>query len=327
MFKENFNIHDLLRFQLINENTAGLFKSMNPEYEFFKVDNEVAPDFRISVSKALPSVDDKRPLKYRFRKEYAFWKVEILEYENGFIDLTIIPCLKSVRKLFVYSALKNIYVRSLLYYCLIKKGYTLIHSSAVNVKDMAYIFVGRPGVFKTSIVMDLLRKPDVGFLGEENVLLKDGMIYPFPLNIQSLNHKIKKYKNEAAPSFVHKLILGLSLLQKRRIDIAISTPCHPRKCFYLEKRDEFECTKVKLENVIDKLILNEIQEIDITPTHTFSGISKNYFSDWLYEAGLMALMNEQLGNILVKNISNVDFYSVSMPGSYEPGIINEFLQA
>ena len=194
-------------------------------------------------------------------------------------------------------------------------------------EDLAYIFVGRPGVFKTSIIMDFLRRPDTRFLGEENVLLKDGMIHSFPLNIQSLDYKMKNYRNENAPSFVHKMKLGLYLLKNRRIEISISKPCQPSKCFYLEKGDKFSCAKVKLENLIDKLILNEIQEIDITPTHTFSGISKNYFSQWLHEAGLMNFMKEQIGSILKQSFSNVDLYSVSMPGSYESGIINEFLRA
>lgn len=327
MQKENYSIHHIISFQIVNDNIPGLLNNINPEYEYFRVDTEVDPDFRISVSKAFSNVDDRKLLRYRFEKKYTSWEVQILEYENGFIELKIVPRLKGIRRLFVYSALKNIYVRSLLYYCLFKKGHTLIHSSAVNIQDAAYVFVGKPGVFKTSIIMNFLRQPETSFLGEENVLLKDGLIYSFPLNIQSLNHKIKYFKNENPPTFFHKLILGLSLLKHKKNDLPISNPCYPKKIFYLEKKDKFECVKDNLENIIDKLIWNEIQEIDITPTNTFSGISNNYFSEYLQEIGMMNFLKEKLGNIFMKDISNVDIFSVSMPRSYKSSLINEFLRA
>jgi hypothetical protein len=327
MILEYFDIHNIIKFQLRNNNIAGFLKNTNPEYKYFTVDEHVDPDFRVTVSKTFNANREEYGIKHAFKKRYPKWEVEILEYENGFVDVTIIPYVNGVRKFFEYSALKNLYVRSLLYYCLIRKGCTLIHSSAVNIKDEAYVFIGRPGAFKTSIIMDLLRQPETSFLGEENVLLSDEKIYPFPLNIHSLNHKIKYYKNEDPPSVIHKLFLGLSLLKNKTIDIPISKPCKTRKIFFLEKKNKFECIKNNLEDLIDKLILNEVEEIDITPTHTFSGISNNCFSEYLHEIRTLDSLEEKLRNVFIKDISNVDMYSVSMPSSYEPGLISEFLKA
>ena len=324
---ENYNIHNIISFQLVNSNAAGLLKNINPEYEYFRVEKEVDPDFRITISMSPKKNGEHKFLKYRFEKRYASWEVGIFEYENGFVDLTIVPHLDGFRKLFEYSALKNLYVRSLLYYCLIKNGFTLIHSSAVNIRGEAYVFVGRPGVFKTSIIMDILRRPGSSFLGEENCVLKDGNIYAFPLNIQSLDYKIKYYKNENPPSSIRKFMLGLFLLKNKNYNISISNPCKPCKIFYLEKKVEFECEKIKLEDIIDKFTSNEIEEIEITPTHTFSGISNNYFSEYLQWMGMMGFVKKTIRDIFIKDISNSDIYSVSMPRSYDPSLINEFLRA
>ena len=326
MYKENYNIHNIISFQIVNNNITGLLNKINPEYEYFKVDTEVDPDFRITVAKVFRNVDEIKSLKYKFKKKSTYWEAEILEHNNSFIELTIVPRLQGIRNLFQFTALKNIYVRSLLYYSLINKGCTLIHSSAVNINGKAYVFVGRPGVFKTSLIMDFLRQTGTSFLGEENVLLMDEKIYPFPLNIQSLSHKIKYYKHEDPPSYIHKLMLGLSLLKNKNINIPISNCCYPEKIFYLEKGNKFDYKKVKLENTIDKLVSNEIQEIDLNPTHSLSGISNNYFSEYLHEFGLMEEIKEKIRNIFLNNFREVDFYSVSMPKSYDTKLINELLR-
>jgi len=138
---------------------------------------------------------------------------------------------------------------------------------------------------------------------------------------------MKYYKNENPPSSLHKLILGFSLLKNKEIGIPISNPCKPSKIFYLEKKDKFECVRSKLVDIIEKFISNEIDEIDITPTHTFSGISNNYFSEYLQEIGMINFINGNIRNIFIKDISNVNIYSVSMPRLYESSVINEFSRA
>lgn len=80
MHKENYNIHNIISFQLVNDQAAGLLKNINPEYGYFRVAKEVDPDFRITISQSFNKIDKRKSLKYRFKKRYICWGIEILEY-------------------------------------------------------------------------------------------------------------------------------------------------------------------------------------------------------------------------------------------------------
>lgn len=82
---------------------------------------------------------------------------------------------------------KSLYLPVL--YLLEKRGYTLLHGSAVvNAQsDKAYIFLGANYVGKTTTVLQLIlcKEKDFGFLSDNYILVKDGKIYPFPNEIRA----------------------------------------------------------------------------------------------------------------------------------------------
>jgi len=326
-YKEYYSIFNLLKLMLVNKNTSGLLKKINPEYEYFRIQKKINPDIAIKISKFPNQLSNTKCLIHKFQAKYKKWEVEINEFDDGFIDLTIIPCLSGFRKTMEFLALKNLYVRSLIQYKLIEKGFTLIHASAVNINGNAYVFAGRPGVFKTSIIMDLLRQNGIQFLGEENVILKQGKIYPFPLNIQSLDYKIKFYETENPPSIVHKFMLGINLIRRKNYKIAISSPVQLNKIFFLEKSYKFVCKKQNIEKIINKLVWNEVEEINLTPTHTLSGISNNHFSEYLQITGKINNFKKNIREIFIDNLNEeVGLYSVKVPENYSSSIVNNLIK-
>lgn len=328
MKEESYNIHDIISFKLVNDcKFGGFLQTINPEYEYFRVDERIEPCFRITVTDKIITASKNINVKYKFRKDYNKWKVEIIEYKNGFIDLIIVPKLKGIRKLISYTALKNVYVRSLIYYCLINKGSTLLHASGINLNDKAYLFVGRPGVFKTSLLMDFMRKTKATFLGEENVLIHDGYIYGFPFHIRSLNYRIKHYKNEDAQTQLQKILQVLSLFSKIDIKLPISENCKLKKLFYIEKDTNFSCKKTTFNNIVNNLIKNEYSELSIKCNHRLSaGINDNYFIDYVKEKGMEKAIIMGLRKIFNRNVKNVDLYKIKMPNIYSSDIINFFLK-
>lgn len=322
---ENYNIHNIIRFQLANRNLKGLFNDFNPEYEYFLVKEDVDPDFRITIANEFNNTNNKN-IKYKFNKNYKKWNVEIIEYEHGFIDIYIVPKLTGFRRHMKYFTLKTIYIRSLIYYCLIRKGGTLIHSSGVNINNKAFLFVGRPGVFKTSLLMDIIKNTNATFLGEENTFLYNGKIYPFPFHYKSLLFRIKHYQDENPQTLFHKYWQVFSLFLPSKMDIPISKPIKLDTIFYVEKQQNYSCSSTKLSRLHDKLVKNEIEELNVKCNHRLSAnIADNFFTDFLIENQIMYGIEKLLGSIFQKELKYCYLYDLKMPSKYQHFLYNKIL--
>jgi hypothetical protein len=328
MHIENYNIHDIISFQLVNDTIHRLLQNFNPEYEYFRTEEKIIPDFRIRVTDHIPPIHTSDKAKHLFEKTYDKWHVQLAEYEDGFIELQIVPKLSGFRNLLSYTALKNIYVRSLIYYRLIKRNSTLIHSSGVSLNDKTFIFAGRPGVFKTSLLMDLLRNTNAKFLGEENILVHNGLAYPFPFHLRSLYFRLKHYKNEDPPTVAHKYLQVLSLFLKNKLSTKISEPAKIDNIFYVEKGDRYKCESTFHELMLSKFVENEYDELNIKCNPKFSlGVKKNFFTDYLHHNGSIGLVRSNLKNLFLKELLKSKVYNLTMPQTYSPELYLKIIKS
>ena len=182
MLNEVYNIHDFISFELINElKLKCAFNRMNNEYHYFaKKNNNQKSSFIIKVV-------DKISATHLFDYKVGRWKlkIDLGDLGNKTTVLKIAGHTDGFRKLIKYSALKNLYVRPLLSYKFIQAGKVLVHSCGFAMNKGGHILAGRPGVFKTSILMDMIRLYNAEFLGDENVLIYNKKVFSFPLNIKS----------------------------------------------------------------------------------------------------------------------------------------------
>jgi len=179
MKTESYDIHNLCSFKLINNlRFGGFFADRNFEYQYFSVDDVYEPNFVINVGKVKPSTEDIISIddKYFVKGGYLFlkdrdgkceWDIQIKYFDDSQIEVNINADFRGFRKCIKYSALKNIFVRSLLSLHLILRKSALIHSSAVSFDGKAFLFVGRPEVFKTSIVMEFIRNFGAQYVGDK----------------------------------------------------------------------------------------------------------------------------------------------------------------
>jgi len=158
---ESYNVHDIIKFNLINKmRCGGILKGINTEYDYFKTNVLIdAPDFSINIYD-YNSLFYKSKIKIsKFIKSGDYYFHSDLDDEQKLIDtLRVRYNLKGIRNFIGYTTLKNIFVRSLLSLHLINRNCTLVHGGGVSHKGEASIFVGRPGVFKTTIVMNTRKK-------------------------------------------------------------------------------------------------------------------------------------------------------------------------
>jgi len=346
MNEESYNIHNEISFKLINNfRFGGVFKTINPEYEYFRVKETKNPDFIITVGAFEPNfkntkiINDKYFIKYNYfftNDVYSknIWNIQIRNLEGQKTDVNLNANVKGIRKLSKYTVLKNIFVRPLITQNLISKNCALIHSSAVNINEKGIMFVGRPGVFKTSIVMDLIKNFNAKYLGEENTLIKENLAYPFPLNLKSFDYKLKYFKNENPSGKIQKLKLSKYVLfGKKPISVSISKPCKIFAVLVIEKGEKFSITKDNLnKDIVDKLLVNEQLEIGIPPTHSFSRVKRNNYDLYLkayssvYTKSNINNIWERLRYIIMDSFKNASIYSVTVPKQYNVNITKEIIK-
>jgi len=332
---ESYCIYDVCTFNLENKmRHGGLFQSLNTEYEYFRIPRvNDRPDFTITISDLQSDISinytrdsDYFNLSNSSTRLYA--KIIISDITLEISDLIILTKLSGFRKILQYSAIKNVFTRSLLTLQLINNNCTLIHGAGISKNDEASIFIGRPGVFKTTITMKLLREFQCKFLGDENILFKDNMIYPFPLNLKSFSYKFINWEFEDPPSRFQKLILGKHILiGKKTSTLRIAESCPLKNVFYIAKGNDFSIKKIKYNNqFLEKCIDNEILELGICPTHFISGIDSNLFELLLEKNNQKKLLDKTWRNLkdLYRNlIFNKNLFEVTVPPVYSNKIHTE----
>ena len=323
---ENYKIYNFLSFSIIRKDYLNcLLSRFNPEYMWFRSLEKAHHSFKIVVS--------KRCLKHLEYTEVKFrkisWYVSLTTDDRGIICY-VSPKKLGMRIFIPNMTLKNLYVRSLVMLSLLKSEALLLHSCGFVSDDRAIILAGRPGVFKTSILMDAIRLHNAKFLGEENTLVKAGVVYPFPLNHASVTFKIKKFKDENVSGFAQKIHLGLSILvsyimRRNNFNTLLAKPTPIGALGFVKKGENFEIKRVELDEILSDLVENELLEIDLPPTHSLSGIKRNDFSRILSQKELHKFRHE-IENIIRKNFIRVKCYRVITPVQYEPYITSKIIQ-
>ena len=289
MIIENYKVFDFVTFQLLSNSKNIHPFNKNFEYEYFKSDESRDPSFIIHTGFPLPAINIKGKFQISENKlviqdDFAGNPgiVSLQDIYSNQTNLHSYIKYSGYRKYFGAFASKNLFVRPLLSLHLLKNEATLLHAGGISIKGNSIILAGRPGVFKTSIIMDAIRKEKAKYYGDENVLIKDDSIYPFPLNIRSFFFKLKHYKNENASHKFQKMSLWNYLLLNRPFDSEIvSTPDKVNVLFYLEKGVEFRIDEIDKFEACKLLLNNELSELNLAPTHTLSGIKYNNFYDFL----------------------------------------------
>jgi len=325
MKEEVYNIYNIISIGLINKtNNLNLFKRFNPEYKFFRSEKICSNHINIVIGEK-----NKEDCNKKLQNGKSFWTVGIKELEknNKFI---ICPVTLGFRKIISFITLKNLYVRSVLMDKLLNSSSALIHSAAFSINGQTAILAGRPGVFKTSILMDAIRDFGAAFIGEENCMIYNNKVYPFPLNIDSIAYKINNYRDENPSGKFQKLKLGFHLLKgnSKNHNLNLAKPSEINTLLFLEKGNEFRIRATTFEELLPKMIKNELDELSIPPTHSLSGINYNYFLESMVELDpdYMSLFKSRLEVVFRDNFQNCSFNLVTSPKVYTKEITSKIVK-
>lgn len=343
-----YNFHDLLTLKITRPSHQENFKDLNSPFSFFESSQVADPDIELRIGKFVPSNEHCSTVDHKFyvRENYFYcrdsggsanWEFEIFGFEDGKTHINWHSKFWGPEK-YLYPDLlvQDILIRPLIEYKLNLKKYLLIHACGISKNDRGYVFIGRGSSFKTSLVMDFIRKENFKLLGDDRVIISDDTVLNFPVHINSLNFKIKKLENENFRNASHKIALNSIINYISFLKFLKNTP-YPDYSDIISGRASLESvffinrsTKDNLDirlNTIDyvtgskKIELNN--KSDTYKGHTFFLFDYGqYFYRYVLAYSFIFPENKLLnhGNLLITNAEKIlnskKFFNITIPRQY-----------
>ncbi|MBC2702251.1 MAG: hypothetical protein HF976_12775 [ANME-2 cluster archaeon] len=343
----NYNIHDLLKFQIVLNKKFNLINYLNIEHRFFEVNNIDKPDIILNIDKFIPSNEDCYIVndKYYIKENYFYckdsegrtrWEIEIFGFESGDMIINFDIQIPGVRSLLPILSAHILFLSSVIEYKLSNKGYFLIHSAGLGKDNKAFLLAGMGGAFKTTLAMDFTRKAGFGFFGDERVIFHDGQIWSYPIGLVSFDYMCRYLPTEKKRNFLDKINLVKHYLNYYhnldKLNINISEMSDLSALFFIIKqstRKSMTINEYDLEKAVDKLIINNKIEMNHVYMPNIKGISSNpYFKytlpySFIFPESMVATHWDNMKNKLIDILKRVPIYEIEIPMEYDDVVFND----
>ena len=321
----NYNIHNLIEIQILLKKNCRLFELLNQDFSYFQVEEERNPDITINIGNFAPSIDDCYTIDHRYyiKENYLYckdmdgrvkWDVEIFGFEKGKTEVNF--NFNSIFCLPVYIFL----LEGLISYKLLLKKYYLIHAAGISKEGKAILFAGRGGAFKTSVVMQLLRK-GFSYLGDDKVILSENnKVLNFPENLNRFNFLYNYLEYEKYNNFFDKMKLMKYIIANKRIDKSNIVNCsNLDKLFFIVKKNQKEFKIRKTNKTVDRMVESNKLELSLHGTHLpkIIKISNHFYRYMLAYSFIFPKnrMNNYFNELSegLKNILKDEVYEMEVP--------------
>ena len=214
----HYNIHDIVRFQIIGERGRDWLRDLNLPFSYFEVAAETAnPDITLKIGKFTPSNQDCYLVdhQYYIKENYFYckdgegrarWEVEISGFESGNTVVNFDGGVFGSQQIFMPERLsQNLLLMPLIGYKLCEKGSFLVHSAAIAKDGQAYLLAGRGGAAKTDLALDFVRKKGFQFLGDDGVIIYRDKVLSFPISLGLVDYRLHRRVNASLEGFYDRI--------------------------------------------------------------------------------------------------------------------------
>lgn len=343
----NYNIHDILKFQIRLDKKLKLINFLNIEHRYFEVNYIDKPDIILNIGKFSPSNEDCYVVdgKYYIKENYFYckdsedrtkWEIEIFGFESGDTIINFDIKVPGIRGLLPILSSHNLFLGPIIDYKLSNKGYFLLHSAGLGKEKKSFLMAGMGGAFKTTLAMDFIRKGGFDFFGDERIMLHDGNIFSYPIGLVSFNYRCSYLPTEKKRNFLDKINLIKYNLDNyhnlEELNVNISEMSKLSALFFIVKKYGLKSMTIKeynLEKAIDKLIINNRMEMNRVYMPNLMGMSKNpYFEythaySFIFPDGTVAERWDNMKRKLFNVIKNVPIYEIEIPMIYNDSVYND----
>lgn len=339
------SLHDIFTFDIVDHRTAGLRRwfDISDRYRAFRApfDPGISPDLTIELGPFTPSLSGCYVLddEYHIKPNYFFlarethklggaWQFDAAGLDEERCKVRVNANWTGMP--FVSGRVIDFFI----HYMLTKRGYTLIHASAIALGNLAAVYAGRGGGGKTTIALGAVERHRFCFMGDNFILCKDGHLFSFYSNLNMFGYNLRPAVWERL-SKAERLRFGFWLQVYRLTGgyIKVFTPVSPWRVFPHALQDsavlavfnslltdqEFSCVPVDRAKVIGRTVSN--QKLEFFPFVRHTG---QY--GCLFPRSDFARHWEAYEDSLYKNLpDNIPYYQMTMPRRICPEVIDRVL--
>ena len=335
-----FNIHNLIKFDI---NLAGDERwGAGLKYSFFRVENNNDPDITLNIGKFHPSNHDCDVLSHRYyvRDNYFYikdngqgakWELEILGFESGKTIINLRGKGPGLKGIIFPTFLAQEFLIPMIEYRLSQENNFLIHAGAASKGANALIFSGRPGSYKTTLIMDLIRRSSFEFLSDDRIIINRDSILSFPTSLFLFEFMINHIPTEK-----RNALINIKLLKKifwndneKRVSPLIYSSKQKTLVFISKSnKNSLGVRNINFDEGIKKLLANNKAEY-------ISSFSRTPYSQFFKYALIYSLVfpNNRLvkyWNILEESLENilrrVPMYEIELPYNYNMSVFKRILE-
>jgi len=355
---QNYNIHDILKFQICSDKKFGFRALQNLRFSCFQVEQVEKPDIVLNIGKFTPSNENCYLVDYKYyvRDNYFYcrdsegkvsWELEIKGLEQGDIIINLHLSkrfhMQPVDLLRIPLFFPQAFLLRIIEHKLSTKGYFLTHSAAVSKDNQAYLLSGRAGSFKTSLCMDFVRRGGFTCLGDDRAILQQDRVFGFPVNSAIFEFMVKRLPDETHFGVQKQVQFVTGYLRgKYGKDRGNGAQSGKLKAMLLitrsnraknNKQVNFEpLPQSSLGGIVDSILIsNRLEDFSGMGMPGF-GISSAPFLRYMlaysfvFPDSLVATWERDMAGKLRNTLENIPVYMVEIPPDYSPDTFDQIHQ-
>jgi len=342
----NYNIHDILKFQIIRDRRWDIRDLINLKFPSFQVDEVDKPDIVLNIGKFTPSnkncylIDHKYYIKdnYFYCRESESgigWEVEVTGFEKGdaIINFNLAKCFQihPVNIIYMPLFLPQAFLFRIIEHKLSMKNCFLAHAGAVAKDNQAYLLSGRAGCFKTTLCMEFVRRAGFTWLGDARMILYQGKVLGFPIHSLTFDFVTTHLPDETHWGFLRQVQFAAERLLDGPQETAKYKPgsAELKAILLFAKRTRLRNDKkvvfsslpqTQVEQVVDGLITSS--RLEDFKGMAGLGIGSAPFLRYMlayafvFPNSSFAVQERKLAENLRNTLANIPIYEVEIPPDY-----------
>jgi hypothetical protein len=329
-----YNIHDLVRIKVIGGNRFDRTKDM--KFYSFKEDNIDDPDIVLRMGKFKPSNHGCQTVEGMGIKEnYIYykkssgtvrWEMEIFGFDEGKTEVNFHGYALNLESFLLPSRLAQDILIPLIELKLAEKKFIFLHGGAISQNQkQTYIFCGRQGAFKTTLILNFVRQ-GFGFLGDDRVIFGDKRVLCCPISPFIFQFMLDHLPTEEL-NLWSKFRIAVSLIKSTRsYNLPVTLSSEPRALVFIDKVDtqSVRVSKLTVNQALYKLEANnklEMNQPGPTPSASFFHYMAAY--SFVFPNSRMAGYWQRFRDIVARSLNDIPIYCVEIPYKYSERVFNE----
>lgn len=338
----NYNIHNILSFQINRKKCKDIIRDMNLPYSSFEIEHIEEPDIILNLGDFSPSNENCYIIdhKWHVKSDYIYcseriggirFNIEIIGLDSKPTTINVSNNFRKFRQLILPSVLpQHIALRGLIDYKLLNKGYISVHAAAIANEGGAIIFLGRGGTFKTTLSMDYVRNLGYKFLGDDTVIVNKNDVLSYTVHSGMFEYRANKIQTEDY-SRLHKFKYLLYQRSKDRVSEYTVDDSKISSTYLIAKSSgkEMRAERLSKEDVLAKTVIsNRLENIRGLSVMNVSKGLYDYFTaySYIFPHSKIACYWDTYRSILSESLDNNEYYEIFLPRKYRGNTFQDFIE-